>query len=92
MTSRRLIGRAVLGALLLSLCQCLSSPNAERVRSIGTSDLSCPTVEAYRADDGLYVARGCGKFAVYDCEEGGHAVLCVPHARARVEPDPTAAP
>ncbi len=44
----------------------------------------------------MYVARGCGKYAEYDCQEGDRGTLCVAHRAAQVQPDPiraaTAAP
>lgn len=86
------------GVLALSLCQCVSSSLSNTAKSRGAVDLQCPVenVAAYRAEGGGYVARGCGRWAEYDCIRSGRGInqssVCVAHQRAEVHELPVMLP
>jgi hypothetical protein len=86
---------ALLATLGLLLCQCVPPAPSGVARSRGAEDLSCPIehVRAYRAAEGLYVARGCGRWAQYDCISSGRATVfaatvCSGRGSPRVYDDP----
>jgi hypothetical protein len=66
---------------------CASVPG--QVRVAGAQDLECPIeeVSAYEGRGGVYVARGCGKWAEYNCLSTRFDTMCVPRARAEVHTD-----
>ena len=54
---------------LSALTGCMFTARAEHVvRASAVHDTSCADVEITRGDDGLYVARGCGKIERYACD------------------------
>jgi hypothetical protein len=91
MRSRGLLCSALLLAMTPFVPGCERVPG--QVRLSGAQDLDCPieTVSAYRGEDGAYVARGCGKWAEYDCLSTRFDVMCVPHAAAEVHVGPAPA-
>ena len=66
--------RSAMFLLLLApaLGQCVPHARVSVARSRGAQDLGCPSdrVSVYRTAEGLYVARGCGKWVEYDLEWG----------------------
>ena len=67
--------RSAMFLLLLgpALGQCVPQARISVARSRGAQDLGCPSehVNVYRTAEGLYVARGCGKWVEYDCRDLG---------------------
>ena len=63
------------GALLL--CHCVPTAPSRVAQRRGAQDLACPVeqVAGYRAGQGHYVARGCGKWVEYDCISSGRGTL-----------------
>jgi hypothetical protein len=98
-----MISKRALFAVLSMLAVSLFVPGcanfqAQQVQALGAADLRCSTdrVSVYTtrsvwpATD--YVARGCGKWAEYECvlrEDG--AQRCSPRLRADVHPEANAA-
>jgi hypothetical protein len=78
-----------------ALCQCVPPAGTTVAKSRGERDLGCPgeRVSSYRAGDGLYVARGCGKWVQYDCVSSGRGTIfaetvCAARGEALVHEDP----
>ena len=88
MRYRGLLGTALLCAVAPFVPGCAGAPG--QVRYAGAQDLDCPIeqVSGYRGPGGVYVARGCGKWAEYDCISTRTEVMCVPHVAADVHVDP----
>ncbi len=61
----------------LALCHCVPTSASKVAQSRGAQDLACPVeqVAGYRAGEGHYVARGCGKWVEYDCLSSGRGTL-----------------
>jgi hypothetical protein len=83
-----------LGLSALWLCQCAPPAPAKVAQSRGAADLACPIegVSAYRAGQGEYVARGCGRWVEYDCLSSGRGTLyastmCTARGQAAVHTD-----
>jgi hypothetical protein len=81
--------------LVSSLWHCVPPARANVAKSRGERDLACPSerVNAYEAGEGLYIARGCGKWVEYDClSSGGGTVyagtICIARGQAIVHDDP----
>jgi hypothetical protein len=86
---------AVVSALVPTLCQCVPAAPSSVAQSRGAGDLSCPIehVAAYRAGDGVYIARGCGRWVQYDCISSGRgtafvSTVCSARGQALVHEDP----
>jgi hypothetical protein len=71
--------RSAIFLLLLApaLGQCVPQGRVSVARSRGAQDLECPSerVHVYRTAEGLYVVRGCGKWAEYDCLSSGRGTI-----------------
>jgi hypothetical protein len=94
-----MISRRVLFPVLSMLAVSLFVPGCadfqvQQVQALGAADLRCPTdrVSVYTTRDVWpatdYVARGCGKWAEYECvrrEDG--AQRCFPRLHADVHPE-----
>jgi hypothetical protein len=75
-------------ALGLSACE---SSLAQTARARGATDLDCPAelVTAYRAQGGVYVARGCERWIGYACySDRGAGAVCTPQAEPHPHPTP----
>ena len=80
---------ACLGVLALAAVAC--GPGfGDVARARGATDLDCPVehVSAYRAHGGLYVARGCERWAEYACVASAGGPVCVPDTAPKVSPEP----
>jgi len=95
-SSLRAMKRSAIFLLLLApvLGQCVPQARVSVARSRGAQDLECPSerVRVYRTAEGLYVARGCGKWVEYDCLSSGRGTIyadtvCFARGQALVHPD-----
>ena len=78
---RIVVVSSVLG-FALGLLACEPSL-AQTARARGVTDLDCPAdhVTAYRAQGGVYVARGCERWIGYACySDRAAGAVCVPQA------------
>jgi hypothetical protein len=67
------------GIFVLGGLHCVPPAASGVARSRAAADLPCPEdqIVAYRAGDGRYVARGCGKWTEYDCLSSGRGTVYV---------------
>jgi hypothetical protein len=89
--------RSAIFLLLLgpALGQCVPQARVSAAKSRGAQDLGCPSerVSVYRTAEGLYVARGCGKWVEYDCLSSGRGTMiyadtvCLARAQALGHPN-----
>jgi hypothetical protein len=69
---------AILAGILCSgMLHCVPPAASGVARSRAAADLACPEekVVAYRAGEGRYVARGCGRWTEYDCLSSGRGTV-----------------
>jgi len=87
----------ILAPLALTFCHCVPPAASGVAQRRGAQDLQCPLedVSAYRAGDGEYVARGCGRWVQYDCISSGKgtvdaATVCTARGNVQVNALPSA--